>query len=381
MKKSVLLLLMFVSCCTIPLSAATLSDGRCVAMRQTVCDDYDEEPSVRKDDNRNWADTADDMYAFGNRNGDGEVEEDDNDNNYNDATDIFTTGVVVQDIDSLNLTEIDDVFFKKMQAELLTYVQKTNWETDLNFTPRDTDLLLHMCKYVCQRVNYVYQGFIGRRNDQFAYRRSQKTADKIATKITKTVGDASRKHMCNYIMCLTTEELVRIIEVENPFVLFAIDLDTFKEAISIEPEVANLYKNMFKFFKDRATLVGGDYSQNTKELLRVSRPGEDGYFETWKELAQFAQHSKEQDSKGQLNPKTEMAAQIKILEVAMLHIADQTKVKREVAKQLKKDPANRAAANELKRNIKRPTQKQRAIDYLNNNTMTVDEAAKWIRKY
>ena len=187
--------------------------------------------------------------------------------------------------------------------------------------------------------------------------------------------------MSNYIMCLTTEELVRIIEVENPFVLFAIDLDTFKEAISIEPEVANLYKNMFKYFKDRATLVGGDYSQNTKELLRVSRPGEDGYFETWKELAQFAQHRKELDSKGQLNPKTEMAAQIKILEVAMLHIADQTKVKREVAKQLKKDPANRAAANELKRNIKRPTQKQRAIDYLNNNTMTVDEAAKWIRKY
>ena len=122
MKKSVLLLLMFVSCCMIPLSAATLSNGRCFAMRQAVCDDYDEEPSVRKDDKRNWADTVDDMYGVGNRNDADEVEEEDNDNDDNDATDILTTGVVVQDIDSLNLTEIDDVFFKKMQGELLTYV-------------------------------------------------------------------------------------------------------------------------------------------------------------------------------------------------------------------------------------------------------------------
>ena len=381
MKKSVLLLLMFVSCCMIPLGATTLSDGRCFAMRQAVCSDYDEEPSVRKDDKRNWADTVDDMYGVGNRNDADEVEEEDNDNDDNDATDILTTGVVVQDIDSLNLTEIDDVFFKKMQGELLTYVQKVNWETDLNFTPRDTSGLLHMCKYVCQRVNSVYQDFNGKRNDQVAYRNSRRIADKIATKIAKTLEDSSRKHMCNHIMCLTTDELVRIVEVENPFVLFAVDLDTFKEAISIEPEVANLYKNMFKFFKDRATLVGGDYSPNTKELLRISRPGKDGYFETWKELAQFAQHSKELDSQGQLNPRTEMAAQIKILEVAMLHIADQTAVKREVTKQLKKDPANRAAAKELKRHIKRPTQKQRAREYLNNNAMTVDEAAKWIRKY
>ena len=243
----------------------------------------------------------------------------------------------------------------------------------MSLTPRDTGWFLRMCKYVCHGVNKVCQVSDPKEDNKFA--------NKLATKITKKVGDASRKYTCNQVMCLTIEELVRIVEVENPFILFAVDLDTFKEAIRIEPEVANVYKNMFKFFKNRATMVGGDYNQNTKELLRIYEFGEENYFETWKELARFAQHSKELDSKGQLNPKTEMVAQIKILEVAMLHIADKTKLKRAVAKQLKQNPTYRAAAKELKRNAKRPTRKQRASEYLNNNTMTVEEAAKWIRKY
>ena len=361
MKKLLLLLLVFVSCCTIPLSAATISNGRYFNMRQTICDDYDEEPSSGNDNTPNLADTTDDGEGDENNNGaDDEFEED------ADTTDIFSTGVVVQDIDSLNLTEIDETFFKKMQSEFLTYVQKVNWETDLNLTPRDTGWLLHMCKYVCKQV-------AGENDNHFAI--------KTANKISKALEDRGRKYTCNRVMCLTIEELVRIVEVENPFILLAVDLDTFKEAIRIEPEVANVYKNMFKFFKDRATMVGGDYTENTKELLRISKLGKNNYFNTWKELAQFAQHCKELDSNGLLNPKTEMAAQIKVLEIAMFHLVDQTKVKREVAKQLKKNPAIRAAVKELKRNTKRPTRKQRASDYLNNNVMTVEEAAKWIRKY
>ncbi len=363
MKKFLLLLLVFVSCCTVSLSAATISGGERFDMRQTACEDDEK----GKKNNQLMADTVDAVYGVGNYNDDDELEEDDDDDT--DTTGISAAGVFVQDIDSLNLTEIDEAFFKKMQSEFLTYVQKVNWETDLNFTPRDSGWLLRTCKYICHGVNKVCQVS------------SPKDANKFANKISKNLENVSRKYVCNYIMCLTIEELVRIVEVENPFILFAVDLDTFKEAISLEPEVATVYKNMFKFFKARATMEGGDYNQNTKELLRIARLGENSYFETWKELAQFAQHSKDLDSKGQLNPQTEMAAQIKILEVAMFHIADRTKVKREVAKQLKKNPANRAAAKELKRKTKRPTRKQRASAYLNNNTMTADEAAKWIRKY
>ncbi len=368
--KKLLLLLVFVSCCMLSLSAATISSGGRFEMRQIVCEDYeDEKESDVKDDKSNSAATTDDLYGVGNNNGATKVEEEDDDDDNADTTGISTAGVIVQDIDSLNLAEIDESFFKKMQSEFLTYVQKVNWETNLGFTPEDASWLLSTCKYICQGINKICQAS------------NPKDANKFANKLSKSLEDASRRGACNYIMCLTIEELVRRVEVENPFILFAVDLDTFKEAIRIEPEVANVYKNMFKFFKNRATMVGGDYNQNTKELLRIYEFGEKNYFETWKELAQFAQHSKELDSKGQLNPKTEMVAQIKILEVAMLHIADKTKLKREVAKQLKKNPANRAAAKELKRNSKRPTRKQRASEYLNNNTMTVEEAAKWIRKY
>lgn len=381
--KKLLLLLVFISYCTIPLSAATISTEGPLDMRQTACGDYEKEKYDRKNNKRNWADTADDMYVVGNRNGASEVEEEeDDDNDDNDTTDIFSTGVVIQDIDSLNLTEIDEVLFKKMQSEFLTYVQKVNWATDMYFTPRDSKWILrdskwilHMCKYVCGGLSEEggYQGANEKGSNKFI--------NDTANKITKNLGDSLRKGACNYIMCLTIEELVRIAEIENPFILFAVDLDTFKEAIHLEPEVASLYKNMFKFFKDRATMVGGDYNQNTKELLRIAQLGKNSYFETWKELAQFSQHSKELDSKGQLNPKTEMLAQIKILEVAMFHIADRTKVKREVSKLLKKNPANRAAVKNLKHNTKRPTRKQRAIDYLENNAMTADKAGKWIRKY
>jgi len=363
--KKLLLLLMFVSCCTIPLSAATTSDDERSDTRQAVCEDCKQEKSAQKDNKPKLTSMTDDVYGFGNNNSAGKVEEDEDDDD--DTTDIFTTGVIVQDIDSLNLTEIDETFFKMMQSEFLTYVQKVNWETDLNLTPRDSGWLLRMCKDVCQVFS---------RQDI-----DEKESNKFADKITKKLADAFRKYTCNHIMCLTIDELVRIVEVENPFILFAVDLDTFKEAINLEPEVAKLYKNMFKFFKNRATMIGGNYNLNTKELLRLSKLGEDNYFEAWEELAQFAQHSKELDSKGQLNPKTEMVAQIKILEVAMFHLAEQIKVKREVSKLLKKDPANRAAVKNLKRNAKRPTRKQRARYYSNNNTMTVDEAAKWIRKY
>ncbi len=371
MKKVLLLLFVFVSCGMVPLSAATVSDED-PADKMTVCEEYENDQPLRRG-NKAQATPPDDMYDVGNNNdqADDIKDEDDDDDN---TTAISTAGVIVQDIDALDLTAIDEAFFKKMQGEFLTYVQKVNWETDMNLTPRDSGWLLRACKYVCQ--GFRSDGSMGINSKE-----EKKFLSKTAHKITKKVGDAFRKYTCNQIMCLTIEELVRIAEVENPFILLAVDLDTFKEVINLEPKVAEMYKNMFKFFKARATMVGGDYNKNTKELLRISSFGENGYFETWKELAQFAQHSKELDSKGQLNPQTEMAAQIKILEVAMIHLADKIKVQREIAKQLRKNPAVRAAAKDLKRNTKRPTRKQRASDYLNNNNMTVDEAAKWIRKY
>ena len=373
MKKVLLLLFVFVSCCMMPLSAATVSDED-PADKTTVCANYDKKkPVVRRGNRTKVTHPSDDMYGVGHNNQANKVKDDDDDAD-NNTTGISTASVVVQDMDALDLTAIDEAFFKKMQSEFLTYVQKVNWETDMSLTPRDSGWFLRACKYVCQ-------GFRSDDSMGINSKEEKRFLSKTANKITKKVGDAFRKYTCNQIMCLTIEELVRIAEVENSFILLAVDLDTFKEVISLEPKVASLYKNMFKFFKARATMVGGDYNQNTKELLRISRFGENGYFETWKELAQFAQHSKELDSKGQLNPQTEMAAQIKILEVAMLHLADKIKVKREVAKQLKKNPAVRAAAKQLKRNTKRPTRKQRASTYLDNNAMTVDEAARWVRKY
>lgn len=378
--KKLLMLLVLVSICMLPLSAAGICEGGHFEEGQAVCENYEgdnPDVNVSQPNQANVANEPGEIY-----NNDVPVKEEQypdyeaaeaaveaEEEAANNTSEISTAGVIVQDMDALNLTEIDEPFFKKMQSEFLTYVQKVNWETNLRFTPRDSNGLMRMCKYVC---------YVG---NTLLLVSSPKNADKFANKAEKWLEDASRARTCNRIMCLSIGELVRKVEVENPFILFAVDLETFQTAISVEPEVGKLYKNMFKFFKNRATMEGGDYNQNTEELLRLSELGEGNYFNTWEELARFSEHSKDLASKGQLNPKTERAAQIKILEVSMLHIADQTKVKKEVAKQLKKNPAYRAAANELKQNAKRPAHKERANDYINNNAFTVDEAAKWIRKY
>ncbi len=364
--KKLLLLLVFISCCMLPLRATAISDDSRMDVEQRVVEEHEEEGPSLDVTNPDVSGAQDESWV--------EQEEAEEAAAKLYTKEILTTGEVIKDIHSLKFEELDEGSFKEMQSEFLTYVQKVNWKTRLRLTPRDSNWLMRLSRYLCEGINYMYRIT------------NPKNANLVANKLGKSIENFSRKRTCNGIMCLTIDELVRKIEVENPFILLAVDLETFQEAIRTEPKVAQLYKNMFQFFKVRATMKGGDYTENTKELVRISELGKGSYFETWKELARFAQDSQELDRKGQLNPQTEMVAQIKILEVSMFRIEDRIKLRKEVAKQLnkqlKKSPEFCLEVEKLKSNIQLPTLKQRARIYIKSSKpITPKIAAKLTLKY
>ncbi len=285
---------------------------------------------------------------------------------------------LTQATESLDLSTIDEIDFEDLQEMLLAYVQDINWKTHLRLTYRDLNIFQRfamLCKGACRIVKpstaklTSFLGDIGQNLEE--------VSDELANKL----AESSRGRTFDRAMQLSVIGLVNAVDTQNPFLLMLVNQDTFEEMVRIEPQVKELYKNMFIFFKIRSTrMAGQEYDKNTKELIRVSELGKGNYFQTWKKMAQFALASMESDRKGLLNAQDERDIQIKRLEAAMRYIKEETRVEERAAEIAMADPNNAAMVYELQHGAKKkPSLDEKALELL--KTLTPDQTKALIFKY
>ena len=286
--------------------------------------------------------------------------------------------LLTKSTESMDLDEIDNIDFEDLQEILLAYVQDVNWKTHLRLTYRDLNIFQRfamLCKGACRIAKPATSKlapFLGNIEQNL-----ENLSDELANKL----AESSRGRTFDRAMRLSVVGLINAVDVKNPFILLLVNHDTFEEMVRIEPKVGELYKNMFIFFKIRATrMAGAEYDKNTKALIRISEIGKGNYFQTWEKMAQFALASMEQDRQGLLNAQDEKDIQINRLEAAMHFIKEQTRIEARAAEIAKKDPKNAAMVYELEHGPKKkPSLDEKALDLL--ETLTPDQIKALIFKY
>ncbi len=271
---------------------------------------------------------------------------------------------------------LDAASFEERQDSFITFVRDTNWKTGMHITFRDFSFFRRL-KMACRGINQLTKPM--RLNLGVYTEELDRTIENVADAGVDKLAQAARGHSFTAMSRLSVVGLAVAIEKENPFLLLAIDEETYEKLVAFEPEIAELFEDMYTFFKIRSVRLG-EYDANTKDLIRVSQIGKGDAFHTWHIMSEYAKNMLELDRQGKLNPKDEKEIHIWRLESAMHYIKEQVRVEQRAAELAAQDPANAQIMNSLASEPKKkPTLDDKARELLKKSTEA--QIKHLIRKY
>ncbi len=266
--------------------------------------------------------------------------------------------------------------FDERQDAFITFVRDVNWKTGLYITWRDFSIMRRI-RMACTGVNQLtkpmrvsLEAYVGPLDQ---------TIEKASDAGVKELANAARGHSFNAISKLSLVGLATAIEKENPFILLALDEETYNKLVETEPKIAELFEDMYMFFLIRSVRMG-DYNQNIDELIRIAKIGKGDAFDTWHVLSEYAKKMLELDRAGKLTPSDEKDVHIWRLETSMRYIREQVRIERRAAEIAYNDPNYRNLVREVEAGPKKnPSLNDRALELLQKSTQ--DEIKHLIRKY
>ena len=238
---------------------------------------------------------------------------------------------------------LDAADFEERQDSFVTFVRDVNWKTGLQITFRDFSFFRRL-RMACSGINQLSKPFrvnFGAWTDGV-----DQTVETAADAGVNQLAKAARAHSFNAMSKLSVIGLAIAIEKENPFLLLALDEETYLKVIEVEPRVATLFEDMYTFFKIRSVRMG-EFSANIKALIDVSKIGKGDSFHTWHTMAQYALKMLELDRQGKLNPEDERDIHIWRLENSMRYIKEHVGVEKRAAEIAAKDPHNAALVTQV----------------------------------
>ena len=271
---------------------------------------------------------------------------------------------------------LDETSFEEWQDSFITFVRDVNWKTGMYMTFRDYSFFRRF-KMACSGVNQMTKPL---RINLESYTGSlDQTIEKVTDTGVDKLAQAARGHSFNAMSKLSVYGLAIAIEKENPFLLLAMDEETYKKLVEIEPKIANLFEDMYMFFAIRSIRMG-DYDKNIKALIDVVKLGKGDAFNTWHVMAEYAKKMLELDRQGKLNPEDEKDIHIWRLESSMRYIKEQVRVERRAAEIAYEDPQNAVMVKEVKEGPKqKPSLDDKARKLLQKSTQ--EEIKHLILKY
>ena len=271
---------------------------------------------------------------------------------------------------------LDATNFEERQDSFVTFVRDVNWKTGLQITFRDFSFFRRL-RMACSGINQLSKPFrvnFGAWTDGV-----DQAVESAADAGVNQLAKAARAHSFNAMSKLSVIGLAIAIEKENPFLLLALDEETYLKVIEVEPRVATLFEDMYTFFKIRSVRMG-EFSANIKALIDVSKIGKGDSFHTWHTMAQYALKMLELERQDKLNPEDERDIHIWRLENAMRYIKEQVRVEKRAAEIAAKDPHNAALVSQV---LEGPKKKlsldDKAIELLRKSTQA--EIKHMIQKY
>ena len=267
--------------------------------------------------------------------------------------------------------------FEDRQESFATYVREVNWKTHLHITWRDQSFFRRL-KMACSGLTQMTKPM--RFNLDAYVGDLDKSIEKATNKGVDKLAQAARGNSFNAMSRLSLIGLADAIEKVNPFLLMAVDEDTYRKLLEMNPKIADLFEDMYTFFKIRAVRMPAEYDTNTSDLIRVSEIGKGDAFETWHVLSEFAKKMLSLERDGKLNPNDEKEIHIWKLESAMRFVKEHVRVERRAAELAAKDPNNEKIMKKIKSGMrKKPSLDDKAIELLRNSSP--EEVERLIRKY
>ncbi len=277
--------------------------------------------------------------------------------------------------EEMALTEADD-FYERQEA-LVTYVRDVNWKTGLQITWRDFSFFRRL-KMACSGITQLTKPF---RVGLDSYVGNLDSAIEASTdQAVDALARAARDHSFSAMTKLSTLGMVDAIDKINPFLLLTLDEDTYNKLVETDPKIAELFEDMYMFFKIRAIRMEPEYDRNTKELIRISKIGKGDAFNTWHVLSEYAKKILKLNRAGKVNPTDEKEIHLWKLESSLHYVKEQIRVERRAAELAAQDPANAALVKEVNEGPKKkPSLDDKARELLRRSTQ--DEIKQLIRKY
>lgn len=271
---------------------------------------------------------------------------------------------------------LDAASFEERQDSFITFVRDVNWKTGMHITFRDFNFFRRL-KMACSGLNQMTKPL--RMNLGIYTEDLDQTIDKAADAGIDRLAQAARGHSFTAMSKLSVVGLSVAIEKENPFLLLALDEETYKKLVEFEPKIAELFEDMYMFFKIRSVRMG-DYHSNIKELIRVSNIGKGDAFNTWHVMSEYAKKMLELERKGQLEVTDERDIHIWRLESSMRYVQEHVRIEKRAAELAAQDPKNAKVLRELSTETKKkPSLDDKARELLSKSTEA--EIKKLIRKY
>ena len=269
-------------------------------------------------------------------------------------------GISAQTEDLLNATS-----FEERQDSFITFVRDVNWKTGLQITFRDLGFFRRL-RMACTGINQLSKPF---RVKFGSYAGGLDQAiETLADAGVNQLAKAARDHSFNAMSQLSVVGLAIAIEKENPFLLLALDEETYLKVIEVEPRVATLFEDMYTFFKIRSVRMG-EFSANVKALIAVSKIGKGDSFNTWHTMAQYALKMLELERQDKLNPEEERDIHIWRLENSMRYIKEQVRVEKRAAEIAAEDPNYATLVTQvLEGPKKKVTLDDKAVELLRKST-------------
>ncbi len=271
---------------------------------------------------------------------------------------------------------LDVASFEELQDSFITFVRDVNWKTGMHITFRDYSFFRRL-KMACSGINQLTKPM---RMNMGAYSDGiDQAIDLAANAGVDKLAQAARGHSFEAMSKLSVIGLAIAIEKENPFLLLAMDEETYHKLVEYEPQIATLFEDMYTFFSIRAVRMG-EYHQNIKALIDVAKIGKGDSFSTWHTLATYAKKMLELERQDKLNPEDEKAIHIWRLESSMHYIKEQVHVEKRAAELAAQDPNNITLIQKIQSGPKKkPSLDDKARALLKKSSQK--EIEHYIRKY
>ncbi len=270
---------------------------------------------------------------------------------------------------------LDEANFEEWQDSFITFVRDVNWKTGMYMTFRDYSLFRRL-KMACSGINQMTKPL--RLNLESYTGSLDQTIEKATDAGVDKLAQAARGHSFDAMSKLSVVGLAIAIEKENPFLLLAMDEETYNKLVEVEPKIAKLFEDMYTFFAIRSVRLG-DYGNNIKALIDITKLGKGDAFNTWHVMAEYAKKMLELDRQGKLSPDDEKQIHIWRLESSMRYVREQVRIEKRAAELAYEDPQNASLIKEVKEGPKqKPSLDEKARELLRKSTQ--DEIKHLIRK-